>query len=141
MDFNFIIHFMYVSITIATALSFSTLYIVYKNKKDLLKLKEYELHINSNISPDIPALLDVFVEEMFQMYIIQNITPDKKYINAEEEIKIRKDVGTIIGNRMGEALIDKLSLYYDTKHISEIIASKIYNLTACFVANNNSIQK
>jgi hypothetical protein len=59
------------------------------------------------------------------------------YITEEEETQIRKDLSSLLINRMSVPFLNKLSLYYNSMTISSIIAEKIYIKVTGYVVENN----
>lgn len=113
----------------------------YKIKQRVLRLKEYEININANIDSTIQDLLEAFVAECFNDYIVLNVAYRQiEFINDEMEDKIRKGVADLVADRMSSAMLDKLSLYYNVQSIGEVISNKIYLQVLDYTLNNNAIK-
>ena len=113
-----------------------------KNDEDFKKSKLYVESLSNNTIEDIQKMLESFIDECFQDYLAKNpeyATYDD--ISSDEELKIRNDVGNIVSLRLSEALLRKLSLYYNDKVIASIIADKIYIKVTAFVISTNKNTK
>ena len=102
-----------------------------RNKELSLSVEKYG--INCNIAPfsdDINLDLEKFINDCFDDYKVKFLLPDKngnrKYVNDEEEIKIRNDLVDIVSSRISPFFLERLSIYYNENSIGSIIADKIY---------------
>ena len=118
------------------------LVITYRDhNKRLEELMRYEINVGAEIDEKIPKILDNYINEIFTEYRITNLEFKEKpnYINEEDEKKILRDVGTLCGDRLSLNMIDKLSLFWNPQEIGSIIADKVSNVVAIYVATTNSI--
>ena len=139
MYINMIRELFYITLTVFIIAIGTFIYLWYKNKKEINKLTEYSINISASIDETIPQLIEAIVSECFNEYIVMNIEYQQiQYINAELETKILKEVGALVAKRMSPAMLSKLSLYYNLKHISEIISDKLYIIVLNYVLEHNS---
>ena len=111
-------------------------FLKYQNKK--IDLTEYEININydaSKISDELDAIIQGCIEE----YSIINIhLNDIQYMNTELENKMRDEVSEAVTKRISLAYIQKLSTFYSSDAIYDIIGKKIYLAVTAYVVNFNS---
>lgn len=113
----------------------------FKIKKEYVKLQEYKINVNTQIDEEIPAILELIINECFLDYCSLNIElSTNEYMNDEMEAKIRGDLTNKVSQRISPTAITKLSLYYNPRAIGEIIADKIYILVMNYVVDYNRIK-
>lgn len=109
--------------------------------KSKIALQEHRLNIESNIDESINEQLDGIIQEIFNTYIVFNIAyKNIKYINSEMEKDIIYAVKELVKNRLSPAMLSKLSMYYNTTAIGEIISEKIHLIVMNYVVENNEIK-
>ena len=59
------------------------------------------------------------------------------YIKEEEEIKISKDICTLVSDRISPVMLKQLALYYNEQAIFDIIAKRVYFKVTNFVIEHN----
>ena len=118
-----------------------TIIVLNKNKKEERKLEEYRIHVQTNIGDSIPTMLETIVQECFNEYIVLNVEyKDIQYIDSETETKIAKEVASMVAQRISPAMLSKMSLYYKSDSIPNIISEKIYLLVLNYSVNKNTIK-
>lgn len=141
MEAGLIRELFYVTIIELTIFTIIIMIMTNKNKKEINRLNEYKININADINETIPALLEMVVSECFKEYVVLNIEyKNIIYINADLEKEIAKDVGTMVSLRLSPAMLSKVSLYYDLKVISGIIADKVYLMVLAYVVEKNELK-
>lgn len=109
-----------------------------KFKQKKLDLEMYKININVNISNGIEERLDEIVETCFQEYSLINLFhKDDWYITDVDEIKINKDINSIVAQRISPVMLEQLSLYYNSESITDVIAKKVYFKVTNFVIDHN----
>ena len=135
-------------IGIATAIFFGAIIALFalvvvssnKHRKRLEKLTEYQINVTATIDKSIPEILDLIIKESFTDYQIKYLIPlNEGYINNEREAEIRKELVQIVTIRISKAALDKLSLFYSTANIAEILADKIYIVVMHYVMEHNKV--
>lgn len=113
-----------------------------KVKKEQNDLKNFEINIsNESTSTDIIKILDGYIANIVQDYILLNRSAfANNYINSTEEIKIMKEISTLVARRFSPALYQRLRLYYNDNAISDVIGEKTYIQMSAYVAQNNSVK-
>lgn len=129
-----------VSIFMVSILVLCTVVIVLNNnnRKSLEKLSLYQINTSSVIDSSIPEILNLIIQESFIDYQVKNVVANEGFINSERETEIRNDLVSLVTSRISNAVLDKLSLFYNIENIADIIADKIYITVMNFVANHNS---
>lgn len=112
-----------------------------KNELQMEKaIKEYEINVNAAIDQKIPEILDIFVKNVFDDYLVMHMdVVNKDYINQEEETNIIRELGSICSDRISPAMVDKLSLFWSTDSIGSVIAEKVYLQVVAYVASHNTV--
>ena len=110
------------------------------HNKAMEQLTKYEINVGAEIDEKIPQMLDGYINEIFTEYRIKNLEYKEKpnYITAEDEEVILRDLGNLCGDRLSLNMIDKLSLFWNPQEIGSVIADKISNVVAVYVAQNNA---
>lgn len=109
------------------------------HRKRLEELTYYQINTSSVIDESIPAILDLVIKESFTDYQIKSlIALDDKFINSQKEAEIRKDLVNLVTERISEATLSKLSLFYNMQNIGSIIGDKIYITVMNYVIEHNS---
>lgn len=107
-------------------------------KYDELQLKQYDIDIHLDVSSNIETRLDTVIESCFQEYSLMNlIYKTDWYIKEEEEIKISKDICTLVSDRISPVMLKQLALYYNEQAIFDIIAKRVYFKVTNFVIEHN----
>lgn len=107
-------------------------------KYDELQLKQYDIDIHLDVSSNIEIRLDTVIESCFQEYSLMNlIYKTDWYIKEEEEIKISKDICTLVSDRISPVMLKQLALYYNEQAIFDIIAKRVYFKVTNFVIEHN----
>lgn len=110
-------------------------------KRRLLTASEETINKQAVIDDTIPALLDSFIKDCFNDYMMLIVTPKQEaYIGEEREAEIRQDLIAKVVERISPAMMDKLSLYYNIDTIDRVIGDKIYIIVTDFIVNTNSIK-
>ena len=140
---NTILYIM-ISSVLVLLLVFGILFLVFynKHKKTTEELMKYEININATIDENIPKILDTYITEVFNEYRIKHFEFKEApfYINKEEEKKMLEDIAQLCGDRISSNMIDKLSLFWDTKELGSIIAEKIETIVMTYVVTNNAVK-
>lgn len=111
-------------------------WVEYKYKE--LELKKYDIDIHLNVTKDIETRLDTIIESCFQEYSLMNlIYKTDWYIKEEDEIKISKDICTLVSDRISPVMLQQLSLYYNEDAIYDIIGKRVYFKVTNFVIEHN----
>lgn len=115
----------------------------YKIQKRKLSLEEYQININSATSSDIDEALDALIKDSVTEYVILNIEyrPDIEFINSEIEESILNAVKDSVSKKLSPAFMQKLSLYYNSAAIPDIVSQKIYMAVTAYVADHNIVKK
>lgn len=107
-------------------------------KYDELQLKQYDIDMHLDVSSNIETRLDTVIESCFQEYSLMNlIYKTDWYIKEEEEIKISKDICTLVSDRISPVMLKQLALYYNEQAIFDIIAKRVYFKVTNFVIEHN----
>lgn len=119
-----------------------TLLIIYnKHKKILENLTTYEIDISATIDEEIPRILDIFVHNVFSDYRAMYLeAQDIGYIDTEKEKEITKEVSKLCAERLSNAMVHKLSLFWKPQSIGSVIADKVYLTVVAYVADHNKVQ-
>ena len=113
-------------------------YFNYKQMK--LELKRYEIDCTTfPYGENVVEYLQKFIEDCFDDYMVNNLIPDRDgniiYVDDEKEIKIRNELSKIVSSRLPPVLLERLSFYYNSRELGNVIAEKIY-----FVVMDYAIQ-
>lgn len=107
-------------------------------KYDELQLKQYDIDTHLDVSSNIETRLDTVIESCFQEYSLMHlIYKTDWYIKEEEEIKISKDICTLVSDRISPVMLKQLALYYNEQAIFDIIAKRVYFKVTNFVIEHN----
>lgn len=91
---------------------------------------------------EMQSMLELFINECFDDYLAKHPNYiNAEYIPSDHENIIRDDLGKLVSNRLSDGLIEKLSLYYDSQSLSNVIADKIYIKVTAYVVKANSPKK
>lgn len=140
-DYNLIVLTVIVGVFIAIVTSLAVAVIVSnnKNRKRLEKLSYYQINTAAKIDQSIPELLELIINESFRDYQVMHLAHlNEGYINNEREAQIRKELVNLVTNRISNASLDKLSLFYNLENIANILADKIYIVVMNYVVQHNS---
>lgn len=130
---------MVIFITILSSLSIVVIVSNNKYRKCLEKLSYYQINTAAKIDQSIPELLELIINESFRDYQIMNLDNlNEYYINSDREAQIRKELVTLVTNRISNASLDKLSLFYNLENIANILADKIYIVVMDYVVSHNT---
>ena len=106
-----------------------------------LALQEHRLNVECEIDSSINDVLDSIIQEVFNTYLIFNVAyKDIKYINSEMEREMIYAVKDLVKNRLSPAILSKLSMYYNTTALGDIISEKIHLVVMNYVVENNEIK-
>lgn len=101
-----------------------------KNRNKLIELARYKINmVNTPIDFNVSLLLDQFIEENFNEYLLLNVPPSPnglEYVSDEREEEMRKDMVEIVSSNISKVLLERLSLYYNINNIGKILANRIY---------------
>lgn len=110
-----------------------------KYKEAVLNLSKYQINTSAQIDDGIPGFLALIIDECFNDYKIKElIGSEDEYINSERESEIRKGLTSLVTQRISNAALDKLSLFYNISEIAEILADKIYITVMNYVIDHNT---
>ena len=110
-----------------------------KYKEAVLNLSKYQINTSAQIDDAIPGFLALIIDECFNDYKIKElIGSEDEYINSERESEIRKGLTSLVTQRISNAALDKLSLFYNISEIAEILADKIYITVMNYVIEHNT---
>lgn len=113
-----------------------------RNQKTTARLKQYEINVNADIDESIPKILEAFVNTNWIDYRLKELDPMQIVtITPEHEKQIINDMSEICGDRLSDAMIDKLSLFWDIDSISSVIADKIYLTVVNYCAQFNATKQ
>lgn len=141
---NNLSEFCVITIVLAFLITFVslTVMIVYLNDKHRKKLEEitmYQIHVSSQIDTSIQDVLNMIIQESFTDYLVKYLVPlEEGYINSEREAEIRRDLVNLVTRRISNAVLDKLSLFYNIENIADILADKIYIIIMNYVIEHNN---
>ena len=109
-----------------------------KNETDI-----YKIELESGITlEDVNNELDKFIDDCFKEYRVFNINyMDRYYIKSEEQIKIKQDLGLMVGSRISPLLIRKLSLVYNGTQINDIVSHRVHIKIDQFAAEFNTVSE
>lgn len=117
------------------------IYVIYSNNKHRKRMEEltaYSIHTSANIDLSIPEILNLVIQDSFNDYKIKTLLPlEEGYINATREDQIREELIQMVSNRISNAALDKLSLFYNIQNIAAIMADKIYITVMQYVIEHN----
>lgn len=132
---------MYIAIWLTIVITLFLLsFIFYLNTKN--KIAKLSLALTIPLDNTINSSLDTLIEDCFNEYIILNKAYKKKeYISADDEKKISSDLGTMVSNRISETMYNKLSQYYNSKAIPEVISNKIYMRVLNYSITMNTVEE
>ena len=123
-------------------LTIIAIYIIYstnRHRKRLEELTEYNIHTTANIDMSIPEILNLIIQDSFTDYKIKTLMPlEEGYINSTREDQIRAALVEMVSNRISNAALDKLSLFYNIQNIAAIMADKIYITVMQYVIEHNA---
>lgn len=110
-----------------------------KYKEAVLNLSKYQINTSVQIDDTIPGFLALIIDECFNDYKIKELVgSEDEYINSERESEIRKGLTNLVTQRISNAALDKLSLFYNISEIAEILADKIYITVMNYVIDHNT---
>ena len=120
--------------TIDTLIIFGILYIsimgiairilIQRDRK--IKLKKYEIDIQYGSSPMVEVELENIINSVFDEYKIMELEfRDEAYIREADEKKIIEDLCEMITQRISLPFYTRLSTYFNTESIGEVIATKV----------------
>ena len=118
--FAIIICMMYVGCIVCVLMSL-------KNKADQIETEYKKMIYNTpfNYEEDM-KILDMIIDDEFTQYQIMHLAHrDNLYINSEEQERIITEVLGKVIYRISDDLVQKLSLYYKSEYINDIIFNKI----------------
>ncbi len=111
-----------------------------KIENALLNVEVYRVNVSAVIDQTIPDLLTTIILECFNDYrIMCLVTRDEPFINDVREAEIRSDLVAKVSERLSDATLDKLSLYYNRENIANIIADKIYITVMNYAVEHNAV--
>ena len=107
-------------------------------KYEELQLKRYDIDTHLEVTDNIESRLDKVIESCFQEYSLMNLVYKTDwYIKEEEEIKISKDICSLVSDRISPVMLKQLALYYNEDAIFDIIAKRVYFKVTTFVIEHN----
>ncbi len=128
-----------ISIEIFVALGIIMVRSNIKYKEAVLNLSKYQINTSAQIDDAIPGFLALIIDECFNDYKIKELVgSEDEYINSERESEIRKGLTNLVTQRISNAALDKLSLFYNISEIAEILADKIYITVMNYVIDHNT---
>lgn len=121
-------------ITLDCAIVFALLYITFititgivlvlKNKE--LNIEKYRIDIKYGYDPSLEEQLNKIIESVFEEYRFYNLEyKDDSYVKETDEKKIIQDICEMVIQRISPVFITRLSTYFNTDSLGEIIAVKI----------------
>lgn len=138
---NYTIAFQIAALIIGAAMLGNGILTYITNRK-AIKLSMLELQLKTPIDPRIVELLDTFIEECFNDYIILNTEFIKdKYISEIEEQNIVSSLVDIVSSRISATMYKQLSVYYNEQAIPVIISNKIYQVVMNYVITTNAARE
>lgn len=115
------------------------LFMYNKHKKLMENISEYEIDVNASINEEIPKILELYVQSIFDDYRAKFIEPlSIDYISPDKEKEIITDVSKLCADRLSPALVHKVSLFWNPAEIGAVIADKIYLIVVAYVAKFNT---
>lgn len=118
------------------------IYNIYANnrhRKKIEELTEYNIHTSANIDMSIPEILNLIIQDSFTDYKVKTLLPlQEGYINSTREDQIRQALVKMVSERISNAALDKLSLFYNIQNIAAIMADKIYITVMQYVIEHNA---
>lgn len=101
-------------------------------------IKKFEVNVTTPNDGEALKALDNLINNTIAEYYALNMGYRNKGINSKMEEEMQKEITKIIGERISDVLIDKLSFYYDRNCIDKIIANKCYIKITDFVIAENT---
>ena len=109
-----------------------------KNKR-LEKIALYQCNTAATIDSSIPQILELIIQESFTDYKVKYLVPMQEgFLNSDREEEIRKDLVELVVSRMSNAVLDKISLFYNLENMGAILADKIYIIVMNYVIDHNA---
>lgn len=126
-------------LAIVTSLAIAVIISNNRYKRRIERLMWYQTNTTATIDQSIPELLELVITESFRDYQVKYLAVlNEGFINSEREAEIRKELVNLVTNRISNATLDKLSLYYNIENIANILADKIYITVMNYVVQHNS---
>lgn len=129
-----------VTLVIITIIVSVSIALYYKHKKVSEVISRYTINVSAQIDETIPQILEQFIQNCFNDYLIISgeAAKDVSYISEEKEKELRNDLKDIVIERISSDMIDKLSIYYNKANIGLIISDKIYIIITNYVIQTNA---
>ena len=104
-------------------------------------IKSFEVNVTTPLDDEAIKSLDKMIEDAMVDYLVINYGwKQGNFINSEDEKKLISEIAQVIENRISPILLDKLSFYYSTDGISEVIANKVYIKVLSYTIDNNKVK-
>lgn len=104
----------------------------------MIELEEQTLSLSVSYSlKDVKELIQEFIVDCINEYLIKNNIQDGSFINSEIEIEMRQYVSMTLSARLSRSIYKKIEFVLSERSIADFIAENIVSTVSIFVANNN----
>lgn len=125
---------------LASALKFMNNIIMIEKEKN--NIRAFEVNVTTpNDNEALDALNKLIDDSLSDWIILNRGYKENEYINSEEEKNITKAIGELVNSRVSPILLDKLSFYYSTESLPEVIATKVYIKVLNYVITINRLKE
>lgn len=105
----------------------------------MIELEEQTLSLSVSYSlKDVKELIQEFIVDCINEYLIKNNIQDGSFINSEIEIEMRQYVSVTLSTRLSRSVYKKIEFVLSERSIADFIAESIVSTVSIFVANNNT---
>lgn len=102
------------------------------------RIKRYEVNVTTPNDGEALKSLDDLINNTIAEYYALNIGyRSTKGINSKMEEEMQKNIAELVGTRISDTLIDKLTFYYDRDSLDQIIANKCFIKVTDFIIAQN----
>lgn len=111
-------------------------------EKEKNNIKSFEVNVTTPNDNEAIESLNRLIDDALSDWIILNRGyKQDDYINSEEEKRITKAIGELVNSRISPILLDKLSFYYSSESLPEVIATKVYIKVLNYVIAVNKLKE
>lgn len=108
----------------------------------MIELEEQTLSLSVSYSlKDVKELIQEFIVDCINEYLIKNNIQDGSFINSEIEIEMRQYVSMTLSTRLSKSIYKKIEFVLSERSIADFIAENIVSTVSIFVANNNKAKQ
>lgn len=114
-------------------------FIMIEKEKNNIKL--FEVNVTTPNDNEAIESLNKLIDDALSDWVILNRGyKQDEYINSEEEKRITKAICELVNSRISSVLLDKLSFYYASESMPEVIATKVYIKVLNYVITVNKLK-